>query len=155
MKVFAEEVAPIAGWDDYTIGVIGHVTEKALIDAGAIVHVRPDTYTLKISSNNWRDERKNNLDNLNFRRNRRLRNSSALRSMVRETVLQKEDFIYPIFVVEGENVKNPVSSMPGVFQFSLDHLAEEIDEVVALGIPSVILFGVPIEKDATGTGAYA
>ena len=75
--------------------------------------------------------------------------------MVRETVLQKEDFIYPIFVIEGENVKNPVASMPGVFQFSLDHLAIEIDEVVALGIPSVILFGVPAEKDATGTGAYA
>ena len=74
--------------------------------------------------------------------------------MVRETVLQKEDFIYPIFVIEGENVKNPVSSMPGVFQFSLDQLANEIDEVVALGIPSVILFGVPSEKDATGTGAY-
>lgn len=94
------------------------------------------------------------METLQFRRNRRLRNTSALRSMVRETVLQKEDFIYPIFVVEGENVKNPVSSMPGVFQFSLDQLADEIDEVVALGIQSVILFGVPAEKDATGTGAY-
>ena len=70
--------------------------------------------------------------------------------MVRETVLQKEDFIYPIFAIE----ENPVSSMPGVFQFSLDQLANEIDESVALGIPSVILFGVPSEKDATGTGAY-
>jgi porphobilinogen synthase len=94
------------------------------------------------------------LENLQFRRNRRLRNSTTLRAMVRETVLQKEDFIYPIFVIEGENVKNPVSSMPGVFQFSLDQLAVEIDEVVALGIPAVILFGVPTEKDATGTGAY-
>ncbi|WP_203246768.1 porphobilinogen synthase [Sporosarcina beigongshangi] len=94
------------------------------------------------------------MENLQFRRNRRLRNSTTLRAMVRETVLQKEDFIYPIFVTEGENVKNPVSSMPGVFQFSLDQLAVEIDEVVALGIPAVILFGVPAEKDATGTGAY-
>ncbi len=94
------------------------------------------------------------MENLQFRRNRRLRNSTTLRAMVRETVLQKEDFIYPIFVIEGENVKNPVSSMPGVFQFSLDQLAVEIDEVVALGIPAVILFGVPTEKDATGTGAY-
>ncbi|MFC5587927.1 porphobilinogen synthase [Sporosarcina soli] len=94
------------------------------------------------------------MEKLQFRRNRRLRNTNALRSMVRETVLRKEDFIYPIFVVEGENVKNPVSSMPGVYQFSLDRLAEEIDEVVELGIPSVILFGVPEEKDAMGTGAY-
>ncbi|MCG7334712.1 porphobilinogen synthase [Sporosarcina sp. ACRSM] len=94
------------------------------------------------------------MEKLQFRRNRRLRNTHALRSMVRETVLRKEDFIYPIFVVEGENVKNPVSSMPGVYQFSLDRLAEEIDEVVELGIPSVILFGVPEEKDAMGTGAY-
>ncbi len=94
------------------------------------------------------------MEKFQFRRNRRLRNTNALRSMVRETVLRKEDFIYPIFVVEGENVKNPVSSMPGVYQFSLDRLAEEIDEVVELGIPSVILFGVPEEKDAMGTGAY-
>ncbi|MFJ7936422.1 porphobilinogen synthase [Sporosarcina sp. NPDC096371] len=94
------------------------------------------------------------MENLHFKRNRRLRNSTTLRAMVRETVLRKEDFIYPLFVVEGENVKNPVSSMPGVFQFSLDQLAIEIDEVVALGIPSVILFGVPEDKDATGTGAY-
>lgn len=94
------------------------------------------------------------MKNLQFRRNRRLRNSATLRAMVRETVLQKEDFIYPLFVVEGENKKNPVSSMPGVFQFSLDQLAIEIDEVVALGIPAVILFGVPVDKDATGTGAY-
>ncbi len=94
------------------------------------------------------------LENLQFSRNRRLRNSATLRAMVRETVLQKEDFIYPLFVVEGENKKNPVSSMPGVFQFSLDQLAIEIDEVIALGIPAVILFGVPVDKDATGTGAY-
>lgn len=94
------------------------------------------------------------MENLQFKRNRRLRNSATLRAMVRETILQKEDFIYPLFVVEGENKKNPVSSMPGVFQFSLDQLAIEIDEVVALGIPAVILFGVPVEKDATGTGAY-
>ncbi|WP_342505322.1 porphobilinogen synthase [Sporosarcina sp. FSL K6-2383] len=94
------------------------------------------------------------MGDLQFRRNRRLRNSATLRAMVRETVLSKEDFIYPLFVVEGENKKNPVSSMPGVFQFSLDQLAIEIDEVVALGIHAVILFGVPVDKDATGTGAY-
>ncbi|MDN4607154.1 porphobilinogen synthase [Sporosarcina highlanderae] len=92
---------------------------------------------------------------LQFRRNRRLRNSTALRSMVRETILKKEDFIYPIFVIEGENVKNEISSMPGIHQLSLDRLIDEVDEVVALGIPSVLLFGIPAEKDATGTGAYA
>ncbi|MEK3934036.1 porphobilinogen synthase [Sporosarcina sp. FSL W7-1349] len=94
------------------------------------------------------------MTNLEFRRNRRLRSSKTLRAMVQETVLRKEDFIYPIFVVEGENVKNPVVSMPGVFQFSMDQLGTEIDEVVSLGIPSVILFGVPAEKDAVGSGAY-
>jgi porphobilinogen synthase len=94
------------------------------------------------------------MTDLKFNRGRRLRTSANLRSMVRETSLQKEDFIYPIFVVEGENVKEEISSMPGVFHFSLDRLGEELDEVVSLGIPSVILFGVPNEKDAVGTQAY-
>ncbi|SOC02622.1 porphobilinogen synthase [Ureibacillus xyleni] len=91
---------------------------------------------------------------LNFKRHRRLRSSATMRSMVKETYLHKEDLIYPIFVMDGENIKNPVKSMPGVFQFSLDKLGEEIDEVVSLGIPSVILFGIPAEKDAVGTGAF-
>jgi len=77
-----------------------------------------------------------------------------MRSMVKETYLHKEDLIYPIFVMEGENIKNPVSSMPGVFQFSLDTLITEVDEVVELGIPAIILFGLPAEKDAVGTGAF-
>jgi len=77
-----------------------------------------------------------------------------MRSMVKETYLHKEDLIYPIFVMEGENIKNPVSSMPGVFQFSLDTLNTEVDEVVELGIPAIILFGLPAEKDAVGTGAF-
>ncbi|QCR33039.1 porphobilinogen synthase [Lysinibacillus sp. SGAir0095] len=91
---------------------------------------------------------------LNFRRHRRLRSSQAMRSMIKETYLHKEDLIYPIFVMEGENIKNPVSSMPGVFQFSLDTLNAEVDEVVELGIPAVIVFGLPAEKDAVGTGAF-
>ncbi|MDN3438210.1 porphobilinogen synthase [Planococcus sp. APC 3900] len=91
---------------------------------------------------------------LNFNRHRRLRGSANIRSMVRETSLYKEDFIYPIFVVEGENIKEEISSMPGVFHYSLDKLGEELDEVVDLGIPSVILFGVPNEKDAVGSQAY-
>ncbi|SER86062.1 porphobilinogen synthase [Psychrobacillus sp. OK032] len=89
-----------------------------------------------------------------FQRHRRLRKTAGLRSMVKETYLHKEDLIYPIFVIDGENIKNPVASMPGVFQFSLDRLEEEVDEVASLGIPSVILFGIPAEKDAVGTQAY-
>ena len=91
---------------------------------------------------------------LHFQRHRRLRHTAGIRSMVKETYLHKEDLIYPIFVIDGEDIKNPVSSMPGVFQFSLDRLAEEVDEVVSLGIPSVILFGIPAEKDAVGSQAY-
>ncbi|MED1442324.1 porphobilinogen synthase [Aeribacillus composti] len=91
---------------------------------------------------------------LSFARHRRLRHTANLRAMVRETRLHKEDLIYPIFVVEGENQKNPVQSMPGVFQVSLDLLNEEIEEVVKLGIKSVILFGIPHEKDEVGSGAY-
>ncbi|MFJ8262325.1 porphobilinogen synthase [Rummeliibacillus sp. NPDC094406] len=91
---------------------------------------------------------------LNFKRHRRLRQSATMRAMVKETYLHKEDFIYPIFVIDGENIKNPVNSMPGVYQFSLDRLGEEMDEVVSLGIPSVILFGLPAEKDEVGTQAF-
>ncbi|MEC1694188.1 porphobilinogen synthase [Schinkia azotoformans] len=94
------------------------------------------------------------MNELNFKRHRRLRTNERIRSMVRETYVRKEDLIYPIFVIEGSNVKNEVPSMPGVFQLSLDHLDEEVQSVVALGIPSVILFGIPAEKDDVGTGAY-
>ncbi|HWI46863.1 MAG TPA: porphobilinogen synthase [Rummeliibacillus sp.] len=94
------------------------------------------------------------MTDLNFKRHRRLRQSATMRAMVKETYLHKEDFIYPIFVIDGENIKNPVNSMPGVYQFSLDRLGEEMDEVVSLGIPSVILFGLPAEKDEVGTQAF-
>jgi porphobilinogen synthase len=88
-----------------------------------------------------------------FLRHRRLRASEAIRRMVREHHLQVEDLIYPLFVVEGENVKTEVPSMPGVYHFSLDRLHDEVKEVVQLRIPAVILFGVPAEKDAYGTQA--
>ncbi|MBD8032123.1 MULTISPECIES: porphobilinogen synthase [Solibacillus] len=91
---------------------------------------------------------------LYFQRHRRLRQSAAMRALVKETYLQKEDLIYPLFIIEGENIKNPVSSMPGVFQLSLDNLNAEVDEIVDLGIQAVLLFGIPAEKDAVGTGAY-
>jgi porphobilinogen synthase len=92
--------------------------------------------------------------NIQFTRHRRLRNSNNLRAMVRETHLRPEDFIYPIFVVEGDNKRNEVPSMPGVYHLSLDLLNQEIEELVSLGIKSVILFGVPDEKDDVGTQAY-
>ncbi|KUP05889.1 delta-aminolevulinic acid dehydratase [Bacillus coahuilensis p1.1.43] len=91
---------------------------------------------------------------LNFKRHRRLRSSDHLRQMVRETHLHKEDLIYPIFIVEGEGVKNAVASMPGVYQLSLDLLDEELKELVDLGIKSLIVFGVPATKDDVGSSAY-
>lgn len=90
-----------------------------------------------------------------FERHRRLRAHAGLRNMVRETRLSVFDLIYPLFVVEGENRKEEIPSMPGVYHFSLDRLAEEIEEIRALGIPSVILFGIPNDKDPHGQEAYA
>lgn len=87
-------------------------------------------------------------------RNRRLRRTPALRSLVRETVLSANDFIYPIFVTYGQNIKNEIPSMPGVYHLSMDRLDEEIRDVVAAGIQSVLLFGIPEHKDAVGTSAY-
>lgn len=88
-------------------------------------------------------------------RPRRLRISDAMRSLVRETKLHVEELIYPLFVVEGENIKNEIASMPDVYHFSLDRLKEEIEEIKALGIRSVLLFGIPKEKDACGSEAFA
>ncbi len=88
-------------------------------------------------------------------RPRRLRRSEALRAMVRETTLSATDLIYPLFVEFGEGVRREVSSMPGVFNISLDQLPAEIDELTALGVPAVILFGIPESKDEAGTGGYA
>jgi porphobilinogen synthase len=94
------------------------------------------------------------MKNLEFTRHRRLRQSANMRALVRENYLRTEDLIYPLFIVEGENIKNEVSSMPGVYHLSLDNLKEEIAEVDSLGIKSVLLFGVPNEKDEVGCQAY-
>ncbi|RFB17703.1 porphobilinogen synthase [Bacillus sp. HNG] len=94
------------------------------------------------------------MEKLQFARHRRLRQSANMRALVRETHLHTDDLIYPLFVVEGENKKVEVSSMPGVYNISLDLLQQELDEIVELGIKSVILFGVPNDKDEVGTGAY-
>ena len=96
------------------------------------------------------------MKNIPFNRHRRLRASAGMRALVRETQLHKEDLIYPIFVIDGKNVKNEINSMPGIYQLSMDNLGAEMDEVVSLGIKSVILFGVPFDhdKDEQGTGAF-
>jgi len=86
---------------------------------------------------------------------RRLRRTSALREMFRETTLSVSDFIYPLFIVEGDNIRNEISSMPGQFQLSIDQAVRECEELQRLGINSVILFGIPNEKDEAGSGAYA
>lgn len=88
-----------------------------------------------------------------YYRPRRLRRNEAIRRMVRETHLSVNDFVYPLFVVEGKNVRNPIKSMPGNYQLSIDLLVKEVKEVKALGIPAIILFGIPEHKDALGTDA--
>ncbi len=85
---------------------------------------------------------------------RRLRKTPALRDMFRETTVSKADLIYPLFIVEGENVKKEISSMPGQFQLSIDNVIRECDELETLGIKSVLLFGIPLEKDEVGSSAY-
>lgn len=85
---------------------------------------------------------------------RRLRYNPLIRDMVQETELSVKDFIYPLFVCPGEKIKKPVGSMPEVYQMSIDVLVEECKEVVDLGIPAVILFGIPSHKDEVGSEAY-
>jgi porphobilinogen synthase len=87
-------------------------------------------------------------------RMRRLRRTPAIRDLVRETTLRLDDLVYPYFVIAGENVKNPIGSMPGVFQLSIGNLLPEVREVVRLGIKAVLLFGIPAHKDSAATGAY-
>jgi porphobilinogen synthase len=87
-------------------------------------------------------------------RMRRLRSSETLRSMVKETHLSVKDFIYPLFIIHGRDKKIPMQSMPGIFQFSVDQLTAEIQEVKSLEIPAVLLFGIPEHKDEEGSSAW-
>jgi porphobilinogen synthase len=96
----------------------------------------------------------NIIESLNFRRFRRLRMTEAFRSMVRETELSVTDLIYPLFIVPGTKVRKPVSSMPGVYQLSIDEAVKECTDVYTLGIPAVILFGIPEHKDELASEAY-
>src|SRR5215213_3769937 len=85
---------------------------------------------------------------------RRTRRTAGLRDLVRETRLSAQNFVYPIFVTAGEDVKNPIASMPGIFQHSINHAVAEALRARDLGIPAVLLFGIPDHKDEAATGAY-
>lgn len=87
-------------------------------------------------------------------RMRRLRVSETMRSLVRETQIDKSDLVYPVFVIEGENIKNPIDSMPGIYQYSIDRFDEELDRILAAGIGAVLIFGIPAHKDEVGSEAY-
>ena len=89
-----------------------------------------------------------------MKRMRRLRSSEAMRNLVRETRLHKEQLVYPLFVIEGKNIKNPVESMPGIYQYSIDRLEEECERIRKSGVRNVLLFGIPEHKDEVGSQAY-
>jgi len=89
-----------------------------------------------------------------IRRGRRLRASGAIRDLVRETTLSSKDFIYPIFVVEGEDIKKEISSLPGNFHYSIDRLEELVKEVEEAGVRGIMIFGIPDNKDSCGSSAY-
>jgi porphobilinogen synthase len=88
-------------------------------------------------------------------RPRRLRESPLMRSMVRETSLRIDDFVYPLFAVHGRGVREPIASMPGQFRLSIDELLKECKDAASMGLPAVLLFGLPRDKDPRGTEAYA
>ena len=89
-----------------------------------------------------------------MKRFRRLRSSDKMRSFVRENEVGVKDLIYPLFVIEGNNIKNPVDSMPGIYKYSIDRIDEELDKVDELSIPAVLIFAIPDKKDEMGTEAY-
>lgn len=87
-------------------------------------------------------------------RMRRLRRTQNIRNMVQEVQLNMNDYIYPIFVIEGQDIKNEIPSMPGIYQFSLDHLLDEVQRAVDAGVIAIMLFGIPAKKDECGSEAY-
>jgi porphobilinogen synthase len=87
-------------------------------------------------------------------RSRRLRGTATLRQLVQETTLSRKNFIYPLFVREGKDIQIPIQSMPGQYQWSVDRVVHEAREIASLGIPAIILFGIPARKDATGSENY-
>ncbi len=95
------------------------------------------------------------IDRGEFARHRRLRQSEGLRRLVAETRLSVSDFVYPLFVTHGENIREEISSMPGQYRISLDQIPREADDLRTLGIPAVLLFGLPAAKDERGSEAFA
>lgn len=89
-----------------------------------------------------------------FKRNRNLRKNDVIRNLVKNVYLCKEDLIYPIFIEEGENIKNEISSMPNIYRYSLDRIDEELEELKKLGINTILLFGIPKEKDECASNSY-
>ena len=87
-------------------------------------------------------------------RRRRLRATDNLRALVRETSVSVSDLIYPVFVIEGKDIKNPINSMPGIYQYSIDRLDEELDRIREAGVKAILLFGIPEHKDEVGSEAY-
>jgi porphobilinogen synthase len=87
-------------------------------------------------------------------RMRRLRINENIRSLVRETYIDISDLVYPIFVIEGDNIKNPIDSMPGIYQYSIDRLEEELKRIYDSGVKSILIFGIPKHKDEVGSEAY-
>src|ERR671934_2413647 len=85
---------------------------------------------------------------------RRMRRTRGLRGLVRETELSPEHLVYPLFVTHGTDRREPVASMPGIERLTISHLAEEAGEIAELGVPAVLLFGIPAGKDEAATGAY-
>lgn len=90
-----------------------------------------------------------------YYRPRRLRQNKGFRKMIRETTLGVNDMIAPLFIISGKKIKNPIQSMPGHFQLSIDNLVKEAKKIYDLGIPAIMLFGIPEKKDSLGTSAYA
>lgn len=89
-----------------------------------------------------------------MKRMRRLRTSPNMRALVRETYVNISDLVYPIFVIEGENIKNPVESMPGIYQYSVDRIDEELERIAESGVSSILIFGIPKHKDEKASEAY-
>lgn len=87
-------------------------------------------------------------------RRRRLRATENLRALVRETAVSVSDLIYPVFIIEGQNIKNPIDSMPGIYQYSIDRIDEELTRIREAGIRGILLFGIPSHKDECGSEAY-
>ena len=87
-------------------------------------------------------------------RMRRLRVNEAMRSLVRETSIEKSDLVYPIFIIDGDNIKNPIDSMPGIYQYSIDRFEEELDRILGVGVGAILIFGIPANKDEVGSQAY-